>query len=171
MPSSSKRVGDTDGSSNGVSGGGVSVDFSFYLGCKKMSNEGFRGVPGVPDGWELVHANRIVEAGEWYINAKGKPEQASVTSGSTWAIIRKIETPAKYRHFANAEEFRPHRDRWLTRKASFDPSPIDGAWRVCSYDDDGVWWANARKSTYQEEFDSGRCFDDDGTPFGVRIDE
>jgi hypothetical protein len=44
------------------------------------SEQGFRGIPGVPEGWELVHANRIVEAGEWYINAKGKPNKSTLRS-------------------------------------------------------------------------------------------
>jgi hypothetical protein len=129
-------------------------------------------IPGVPEGWELVHAMRRATKGEWYIDNDGTPHlQHMSKSVFPHPIIRKIEKPAKYRPFVNAEEYRPHRDRWLTRKAKFDPGPLDGACRVCSYDDGGVWWANAQKSTYQEEFDSGRCFDDDGTPFGVKIDE
>ena len=129
-------------------------------------------IPGVPEGWELVRVG-AVRHGEWRLMDDGSIRQWLTVGPSTgWAVVlRKIEKPARYRQFANAEEFKPHRDRWLTRKAQFDPGPLDGAWRVCSYDDDGVWWANARKLTYQEVFDSGQCFDDDGTPFGVRIDE
>ena len=128
-------------------------------------------IPGVPEGWELLRIDRPTK-GDWFIDVAGQPEQYPYdhNCGGVFPIIRKIEKPARYRPFANAEEFKPHRDRWLTRKAHFDPGPLDGAWGVCSYDDGGVWWANSRKSTYQEEFDSGRCFDD-GTPFGVRIDE
>lgn len=134
-----------------------------------MSNQ----IPGVPEGWELVHANRTAKHGEYYIDRAGSVihHLNENETSAVYPIIRKIEKPARYRQFANAEEFKPHRDRWLTRKATFDSGPLDGAWRVCSYDDDGVWWANARKSTYKDEFNSGRCFDDDGTPFGVRIDE
>jgi hypothetical protein len=86
-------------------------------------------------------------------------------------IIRKIEKPAKYRPFKDAEEFKPHRDRWLTQKDKSNPTHLDGACRVVAYSDDFLWWADGRFSTYKEEFDHGRCFDDDGTPFGVRIDE
>ena len=133
-----------------------------------MSNK----IPGVPEGWELVRIDNPTH-GEWFIDGVGLPKEYPYENpcGGKFPIIRKIEKPARYRPFANAEEFKPHRDRWLTRKATFDSGPLDGAWRVCSYDDDGVWWANARKSTYKDEFNSGRCFDDDGTPFGVRIDE
>jgi hypothetical protein len=124
-----------------------------------MSNEGFKNVPGVPDGWELVHANRIVEAGEWYINAKGKPEQASVTSGSTWAIIRKIEQPDRYRAFANAEEFKPHRYRWWSwkddRSNTFPPAAFGKS--------------GHHSHSWEASFDQ-KVFDD-GTPFGVKIDE
>jgi hypothetical protein len=124
-----------------------------------MSNEGFRGIPGVPEGWELVYANRIVEAGEWYINAKGKPEQASVTSGSTWAIIRKIEQPDRYRAFANAEEFKPHRYRWWSwkddRSNTFPPAAFGKS--------------GHHSHSWEASFDQ-KVFDD-GTPFGVKIDE
>jgi hypothetical protein len=128
-------------------------------------------IPGVPESWEVEHVSRFGEIGEYCVGPLGEPRLLQGRTIYRVCIIRKIEKPARYRPFANAEEFKPHRDRWLTRKARFDPGPLDGACRVCSYDDGGVWWANTQKSTYQEEFDSGRCFDDDGTPFGVRIDE
>ena len=73
-----------------------------------QEQQGFRGVPGVPDGWELV-ALRVPDKGEWFIGVDGKPFQAEFSSGQVWPIIRKIEQPAKYRQFASAEEFAPHR--------------------------------------------------------------
>jgi hypothetical protein len=136
----------------------------------KMS-EGFRNVPGVPDGWELVGIRKIKQ-GDYSINRVGDPfEWTTCESDTVWPIIRKIEKPAKYRPFANAEEFKPHRDRWLTRKDKSDPAHLSGACRVVAYCDNHLWWADGRVSTYQEEFNHGRCFDDDGTPFGVKIDE
>jgi hypothetical protein len=128
-------------------------------------------IPGVPEGWELVHANRFAIEGEWYINSDGTPHlQRLGESAFVHPIIRKIEKPARYRQFANAEEFKPHRDRWLTRKDKGDHTHLDGACRVVAYCDNHLWWADGRSSTYKDEFDHGRCFDD-GTPFGVKIDE
>jgi len=126
-------------------------------------------IPGVPDGWELV-ALRAPGKEEWFVGVDGKPCQADHRF-EVWPIIRKIEKPARYRPFANAEEFRPHRDRWLTRKDKSDQTHLDGACRVVAYCDNHLWWADGRNSTYKDELNHGRCFDDDGTPFGVKIDE
>jgi len=127
-------------------------------------------IPGVPDGWEVDHVNRVGEVGEHCISDHGEPVLLRYRTAGKVCIIRKIEKPAKYRPFANAAEFRPHRDRWLTRKDKSDTSHLDGACRVVAYCDNHLWWADGRNSTYKDELDSGRCFDDDGTPFGVRID-
>jgi len=134
-----------------------------------MSND---KIPGVPEGWELVHAYRQAAKGEWYIDNDGTP-YLNPLSESVYPhpIIRKIEKPATYRPFANAEEFKPHRDRWLTRKDKRDPTHVDGACRVVAYDDQGSWFTTGDYHTWEAAFDSGRCFDDDGTPFGVKIDE
>jgi hypothetical protein len=129
-------------------------------------------IPGVPEGWELVRIDNPAH-GEWFIDGVGLPKQYPYENpcGGKFPIIRKIEKPAKYRPFKDAEEFKPHRDRWLTRKDKSDPTHIGGACRVVAYCDNHLWWADGRNSTYKEELDHGRCFDDDGTPFGVRIDE
>jgi hypothetical protein len=128
-------------------------------------------IPGVPDGWELVHANRFAEAGEFILTEEGNPYMTSTGSGRPCPIIRKIEKPERYRPFANAAEYMPHRDRWLTRKDKSDLTHVDGACRVVAYDDQGLWFTTGNYHTWEAAFDSGRCFDDDGTPFGVKIDE
>jgi hypothetical protein len=129
-------------------------------------------IEGVPEGWELVRVG-VVHHGEWRLMDDGSIRQWLTIGPSTgWAVVlRKIEKPATYRPFANAAEFKPHRDRWLTRKDKSDPTHLDGACRVVAYCDNHLWWADGRNSTYKEELDHGRCFDDDGTPFGVKIDE
>jgi hypothetical protein len=132
-----------------------------------MSNQ----IPGVPEGWEIEHAARIGEAGEYTVDRKGEPFRLSSGSLYLCCIIRKIEKPAAYRPFESAEEFKPHRDRWLTRKDKSDPTHVDGACRIFAYDDQGLWFTAGNYHTWEAAFDSGRCFDDDGTPFGVRIDE
>ena len=129
-------------------------------------------IPGVPEGWELV-AIRRARYMENYIWTSGMIVlwQERTESGFIVPIIRKIEKPAKYRPFKGAEEFKPHRDRWLTRKDKRDPTHVDGACRVVAYDDQGSWFTTGDYHTWEAAFDSGRCFDDDGTPFGVKIDE
>jgi len=55
-----------------------------------MSNEGFRGIPGVPDGWELV-AIRNPKEGDWIVGADGEPFRVDHERSQVWPIIRKIE--------------------------------------------------------------------------------
>ena len=117
-------------------------------------------IPGVPEGWELVHANRLADPGEFILTEEGNPYMASTGSGRPCPIIRKIEKPAKYRPFANAAEFKPHRDRWWYRddkdgRRHFPPA---------GYSDQGHGGA-----TWKHRFETS--FFDDGTPFGVKIDE
>jgi hypothetical protein len=130
-------------------------------------------IPGVPEGWELIHANRAVMPGEYFIDRAGNVQRWGVEleSAAVYPIIRKIEKPAAYRPFEDAEEFKPHRDRWLTRKDKSDLTHVDGACRVVAYDDQGLWFTTGNYHTWEAAFHSGRCFDDDGTPFGVKIDE
>ena len=136
-----------------------------------MSNQ----IPGVPEGWELVRIGHPVMGVDCVIDYNGDivvfRGNPNVNSGANWPIIRKIEKPATYRPFADAEEFKPHRDRWLTRKDKSDLTHVDGACRVVAYDDQGLWFTTGNYHTWEAAFDCGRCFDDDGTPFGVKIDE
>jgi hypothetical protein len=129
-------------------------------------SEGFRNVPGVPDGWELVHACRQAESAEHYLNNGGYLSCATCRTSACYPIIRKIEQPARYRQFANAEEFKPHRDRWVRHK---DDTP-DAAFRVLEYRDSGVMNISGEPMYFADAF-SELFFDDDGTPFGVKIDE
>ena len=58
-----------------------------------MSN-GFRGVPGVPDGWELVEF-RTVRKGDWILSDQGWPmlwqSDGTGDRGGIFAIIRETE--------------------------------------------------------------------------------
>jgi hypothetical protein len=126
-------------------------------------------IPGVPEGWVVEHANRIGEIGEHYISNDGEPVLLRHRTAGMICIIRKIEKPAKYRPFKDAEEFKPHRDRWVQYTS---PSVGDcSACRVSAYTSERVWLGpdNSGKE-YKVAF---HClnFDDDGTPFGVKIDE
>jgi hypothetical protein len=117
-------------------------------------------IPGVPAGWELVRIGKP-EIGEWFVNGLDDLVQAIDDKHFYGcAIIRKIEKPARYRPFANAEEFKPHRDRWWR----FSDTPDGLIFPHSPYNDNGP-----SGCTWQQAF-NGRVFDD-GTPFGVKIDE
>ena len=135
-----------------------------------MSEQGFRGVPGVPEGWELVEVRPISE--DWTIGSDGKPMfyEGGLTT-TWWPVIRKIEQAPKYRPFASAEEFKPHRDRWVTRKDKSDKEAQPGAFHVAAYDDVGYWCSGGVHERFDTAFSHGRCFDDDGTPFGIEVTE
>jgi hypothetical protein len=124
-------------------------------------------IPGVPEGWELVELRRA-RKGEYYVDGEGRPQRTHADLHAVWPIIRKIEKPARYRPFKDAEEFKPHRDRWIKLTVA-ESDGVYYTFRVVSYDDWGVVFGGS-KETYQAVF-SRYVFDDDGTPFGVKIDE
>jgi hypothetical protein len=131
-------------------------------------SEGFRGVPGVPDGWELV-AIRKVRYMESYIWTSGYSSlwQDSEESDFIVPVIRKIEKPAKYRPFANAKEYRPHFDKAIKPKAVATMEML-----VIKYSQEFVFFVSGstlNSSSYENAF-YGVEFAD-GTPFGVKIDE
>ena len=115
--------------------------------------DGFQGIPGVPDGWELVRIGTAYR-GEFFVTANGVAFFNGNESKNIYAIIRKIEKPKRYRPFANGDEFKPHRDRWWRMKNNskdhFHP-PI-------FYSGDTDW----ERAFEALEFD-------DGTPFGVEV--
>jgi hypothetical protein len=132
-------------------------------------------IPGVPEGWELVEL-RQPNQGDWVINWAGHIEQwKHCGSAYVFPVIRKIEKPATYRPFKDAEEFKPHRDRWARVVKEHNMSGCDlddwltDSLRFMGQDETGVC-APGGWLTYGCAFDCF-VFDDDGTPFGVRIDE
>jgi hypothetical protein len=127
-------------------------------------------IPGVPEGWELVRIGHPVIGVDCVIDyngdivvSRGNP---NVNSGANWPIIRKIEKPATYRHFASAEEYLPYWGKPIRLKggAGFDS--------VVSTSDLGVYVASGTKTVW---YSMGEAFAKltfaDGTLFGVRIDE
>ena len=123
-----------------------------------MSND---QIPGVPVGWKLVAIRKPVRDVDHILGPDLEPVLCDhVQQNFNCVIIRKIEKPAKYRPFANAAEFEPHRDRWWR----FNDTPDGLIFPHSPYNDNGP-----SGCTWQQAF-NGRVFDD-GTPFGVRIDE
>jgi hypothetical protein len=124
-----------------------------------MSEQGFRGIPGVPDELEVI-AFREVKYEETYLYAYGQVLRwkHTCTSSAKYVIVRKIEKPKRYRPFANGDEFRPHRDRWWQDKGkSYVYAPS-------TYGDD-----HHRGASWESSF-VNKLFDD-GTPFGVEVIE
>jgi hypothetical protein len=123
-------------------------------------------IPGVPEGWELVGL-RAPDKGEWFVGFDGKPCQADHSSGQVWPIIRKIEKPATYRPFANAEEHLPHWGRPIRTKSS-----QGFLYSVFSAGQVGVYTAAGLTIARYSMAGAFRRFEfADGTPFGVKIDE
>ena len=129
-----------------------------------MSNEGFRNVPGVPDGWELIEVRKM-GLGDFSIDRDGKPfEWVIGESDTVWPIMRKIEQPAKYRAFFNSKEA----ETFFDCRLRFKDDRLPGLFRVIAINDSFVG-IGVDTYAYQQAFDTFVC--DDGTPFGVRIDE
>jgi len=126
-------------------------------------------IPGVPDGWEVDHVNRIGEVGEHCISDHGEPVLLRYRTAGRVCIIRKIEKPARYRPFANAEEYMPEADRKISRVTN-DNQQMTGFARSTGCDSLGLWMGDVY-CTWEEMLDRGHVFLDDGTPFGVKIDE
>ena len=125
-------------------------------------------IPGVPEGWELVRIGRI-NAGEWTLDDFGDPfVWKGESSTSVFPIIREIEKPARYRPFANAREADQFWNASL-RLAGVTGDAKDSRFRITTIGRDGIT-TNLEFYSYEKAF-SKFCIDDDGTPFGVRIDE
>lgn len=126
-----------------------------------MSNsneQGFRGIPGLQDGFELVEFRRAVE-GDLVFDDDGFVHHVDNDTERVLPIVRKIEKQKQYRPFGNGEEFKPHRDRWWRWKN--DPKDF---YPPCGYSDrfhGGYPWGDS----FNE-----KLFDD-GSPFGVEVTE
>jgi hypothetical protein len=125
-------------------------------------------IPGVPDGWEIERIGKPIFNVDHVIHYDGQPMLCDYDSTYlNRVIIRKIEKPAAYRPFKDAEEFKPHRDRWWMLK-DLPPELIGPRGNFIEPPE-----AYAEKGFAGCDWEGAfalRVFDD-GTPFGVRIDE
>ena len=121
---------------------------------------------GIPEGWELVKIGTPVFNVDWIVDPSGNPRLCDFDSTYlNRVIVRKIELPKQYRAFANAAEFKPHRDRWVRRIAN------GGAFLVSDYSEEGFCYDELSPISWGELFIMGYVFDDDGSPFGVEVAE
>jgi len=116
-------------------------------------------IPGIPDGLEVI-AFRKAKYEETYLDDYGHVCRWTLPAESHghYLIVRKIEKPKQYRPFANGDEFKPHRDRWWRWKAVDRAQPP-------------VWYEEKCHGTvsWQQSFDEKEF--DDGSPFGVEVNE
>jgi hypothetical protein len=138
-----------------------------------MSNEGFKNVPGVPEGWELV-AIRRGRYREWHINADGKPELVRDDTANLLCIIRKIEVPKKYRPFKGGAEYMASGRQGVA--ADWKTVGTDGFYAVVSANARFVWVAFGDKIehfTWNQAFEKLVCRHADGSTstFGVEVTE
>jgi len=117
--------------------------------------DGFRGIPGVPEGWELVRIGTAYRD-EYVVTANGVAPFIGNESKNIYPIVRKIEKPKRHRPFANGDEFKPHREKWWKWKV--EGRLIPPAW----YDDE-----SHNSISWRQSFDE-KVFDD-GSPFGVEV--
>jgi len=115
---------------------------------------------GLPDGFEEVEVG-IPKLGDWYLNAQVGPVQCKEEAKCAWLILRKVEKPKQYRPFCSAEEFRPHRDRWVR---FFQGGATK---RIGAYSENEVVIGGEGSWEYDAAFASWVF--DDGSPFGVEV--
>jgi hypothetical protein len=127
-----------------------------------MSNQ----IPGVPEGWELVHAFRQAVKGEYRLTADGVALLGEERTVGCYPIIRKIEKPAKYRPFANAEEHLPFWGKPIRLKGGAGFDSVVSTSRISVY---VASETTIRRYSVPDAFDLFEFAD--GTPFGVKIDE
>jgi hypothetical protein len=119
-------------------------------------------IEGVPEGWRLV-GFRHARHGEDFLGVNGLVDTWNYIQDSinVYAVVERIKpSKPKYRPFANAEEFKPHRDRWWY----FKDDQRNHRRPAASYDDIGI-------SAWDWKEMLERAFFEDGTPFGIEVKE
>jgi hypothetical protein len=130
-----------------------------------MSNQ----IPGVPEGWELVAIRKPVRDVDHILGPDLEPVLCDhVQQNFNCVIIRKIEKPATYRPFKDAEEADQFWNAALRYRSALGQN-IYSRFRINTIGHDGIT-IGLEFYSYKAAFDNF-CIDDDGTPFGVKIDE
>lgn len=125
-----------------------------------------------PEGYRLITEGEVILAGDMFLDGEwGFLHPESHPGGKKWnaklylPYARKIEP--KYRPFANAAEFAPHRDRWVRWKASIGTANDSLVHRIHSYSDSVVFIGCATTGMFWKEAFEELEFED-ASPFGVK---
>jgi hypothetical protein len=138
----------------------------------EQKNQGFRGIPGVPEGWELVAIAQI-DNRQWSIGDAGGPYQwRGEKSNGVYPIIRKSEKPKQFRPFANAFEYVAKRLDGIA--VDLKKGETNGFYAIVSANDSSVWVAFGKDV---EVFDWKQAFerlvfrhiDGSTSPFGAEV--
>ena len=124
-------------------------------------------IPGVPEGWGLVRVG-VVHHGEWRLmDDRSIRQWLTIEPSVGWAVVlRKIETPAAYRPFKDAEEYLPNWGKPVRLKDGVGFDSVVSTSRI------GIYVANETMITRYSLSDAFKRLEfADGTPFGVKIDE
>jgi hypothetical protein len=140
-----------------------------YMGCTKTlvawapisELPAFDRIPDPPEGWRFVQPGesfdfrcQVWDASVNQYRPRNYP-RLPLTPGNTYIVP--IDPPApQYRPFANAAEFKPHRDKW---------------WRVKTETEDACHPPHYYSDRYDWQISFDTLVFEDGTPFGVRIDQ
>jgi hypothetical protein len=144
-------------------------------GCvmSDQNNQGFKGIPGVPDGWELVAISQI-DNRQWSIDDAGGPYQwRGDKSNGVYPIIRKIKKPKQYRPIVNGVEYIAKRRDGIAVDWKLEDG-ITGFFAVVSANDSFVWVAFGdviERFDWQQAFEKleFRHIDNSTSPFGVEV--
>jgi hypothetical protein len=128
-----------------------------------MSNQ----IPGVPDGWVIERIGKPIFNVDHVIHYDGQPMLCDYDSSYlNRVVIRKIERPAKYRPFKDADEYLPHWGKPIHTKGSHGFDSVVSTGQI------GVYIAAGSMIARYSMADAFKRFEfADGTPFGVKIDE
>jgi hypothetical protein len=124
-------------------------------------------IPGVPEGWIIERIGKPIFNVDRVIGFDGEPRLCDYDSSYlNRVIIRKVEKPATYRPFANAEEYMPHWGKPIRMKGGTGFDSVVSTSRI------GVYVAAGSSIIRHAMVDAFKLFEfADGTPFGVKIDE
>lgn len=149
--------------------------------------DSFDWSPKIPEGFDALTIDEEIRYGDMYLkydetlspacdrlgaSVNDALEDDIRTCGNVCFIIRKRPT-TKYRPFKSAEEFAPHRDRWIQRTTQ-SGEKLPGAFKCVGYDDTGIYPEGGVRIgndfSYESYFNRNVHFDDgEKERFGVKL--